>query len=254
MSSGSVCGYLDWDSEFFGRRIARVNASRITDESITDIDAWCSAHRIECLYLLADSADPPTTKLAQENGFRFVDVRVTLDVRSTKACGSGDIATGDAVRRATEADIAALKAIARRNHRDTRFYYDGNFPMRRCDELYETWIEKSYRGWAENVLVAAKQGEIEGYISCHVRTAVIGQIGLVGVAEKAQARGVGTELVAKALRWFSEQGIEVVSVVTQGRNVPAQRLYQKCGFATRSVELWFHRWTADALESTSQSR
>jgi hypothetical protein len=39
-------------------------------------------------------------------------------------------------------------------------------------------------------------------------------------------------------------------VVTQARNVPAQRLYQKCGFITRSVELWFHRWSADALQGT----
>ena len=250
----SVCEYLDWDSEFFGRRIARVTASRVTDKSIADIDAWCSAHRIECLYLLADSTDRPTTRLVQENGFRFVDVRVTLDVRSTKDCVPGGTAAGVAVRRATEADIDALKAIARRNHRDTRFYYDGNFPVQRCDELYERWIEKSCRGWAENVLVAAKQGEIEGYISCHVRTAGIGQIGLVGVAEKGQGRGVGTELIANGLHWFSEQGMEVVSVVTQGRNVSAQRLYQKCGFATRSVELWFHRWCTDALQSTPQGR
>jgi len=246
MSSGPVCEYLDWDSEFFGRRIGRVTASRVTEKSIADIDAWCSAYRIECLYFLADSTDRPTTRLAQENDFRFVDARVTLDVRSTKACGPEDGATGSAVRRATEADIDPLKAIARRNHRDTRFYYDGNFPVQRCDELYETWIEKSCRGWAENVLVAAKHGEIEGYISCHVRTAGIGQIGLAAVSEKARGRGVGRALLANAIRWFSEEGVDVVSVVTQGRNVRAQRLYQRCGFTTRSVELWFHRWSAEA--------
>jgi RimJ/RimL family protein N-acetyltransferase len=252
--SSPVCEYLDWDSEFFGRRIARVNAPRLTEKSIADVDAWCSAHRIECLYFLADSADRPTARLAQENGFRLVDVRITLEVRSTKACGLGDSTAAGAIRRATEADIDALKAIARRSHRDTRFYYDGNFPVQRCDELYETWIEKSCRGWAENVLVAANEGEIEGYISCHVRTAGIGQIGLVGVAEKAQGKGLGTELVMSALRWFSEQEIEAVSVVTQGRNARAQRLYQKCGLTTRSVELWFHRWPVHALQGAQKGK
>jgi hypothetical protein len=33
-----------------------------------------------------------------------------------------------------------------------------------------------------------------------------------------------------------------VNVVTQGRNSKAQRLYERCGFLTRSVQLWYHRW------------
>jgi ribosomal protein S18 acetylase RimI-like enzyme len=33
-----------------------------------------------------------------------------------------------------------------------------------------------------------------------------------------------------------------VSVVTQGRNVAAQRLYQRAGFVTASTQLWYHRW------------
>src|ERR1700722_19618897 len=112
MSSGLFCEYLDWDSEFFGRRIARLTAPRLTEKSIADIDAWCGAHRIECLYFLADSTDRRTTKLAQENGFRLTDVRITLDVRSTKVCGSGDTTATSPIRRATEADIDALKTIA----------------------------------------------------------------------------------------------------------------------------------------------
>ena len=33
-----------------------------------------------------------------------------------------------------------------------------------------------------------------------------------------------------------------ITVVTQGRNARAQRLYQRAGFVTESVRLWFHRW------------
>jgi len=248
MSSGPVCEYLDWDSEFFGRRIARATVRCLTEKSIADIEAWCDAHKIDCLYFLADSTDQRTARLAQENGFRFVDIRVTLDVGSTKAGGPGDSAPGTLVRNAVEADIDALKTIARRSHRDSRFYLDGNFPVQRCDELYETWIEKSCRGWAKKVLVATNQGEIEGYISCNVSGAGSGQVGLVGVSEKAQGRGVGSALVRNAIRWFSAEGVEVMSVVTQGRNVRAQRLYQRCGFSMRSVELWFHRWSAEAAQ------
>jgi hypothetical protein len=34
----------------------------------------------------------------------------------------------------------------------------------------------------------------------------------------------------------------MVKTVTQGRNIPAQRTYQRCGFQTAAVQLWYHRW------------
>ena len=42
----------------------------------------------------------------------------------------------------------------RDSHRDSRFYYDPGFPNQRCDELYETWIDRSCHGYADTVLVA----------------------------------------------------------------------------------------------------
>jgi dTDP-4-amino-4,6-dideoxy-D-galactose acyltransferase len=240
MSANSICEYLEWDSGFFGRRIARASISSLTKESLVEIDAWCGLHRIDCLYFLASSSDRCTAKLAEENMFRFVDVKTTLDLQVEKFRGGNP--QGSVIRTAAENDISALRALARSGHRDSRFYYDGNFPEALCDELYATWIEKSCRGWARNVFVAEEGGAIEGYLTCHLSSSECGQIGLVGVAEKAQGKGIGTQLVSSAVRWFSQQGTNNISVVTQGRNVRAQRLYQKCGFATRSVELWFHRW------------
>ena len=63
-----------------------------------------------------------------------------------------------------------------------------------------------------------------------------------------QGRGLGQQLVTSALRAFRERGMRVATVVTQGRNIRSQRLYQKCGFVIRSVELWYHRWFAWASE------
>ena len=180
--------------------------------------------------------------------FRLVDVRVTLDLNTGSADAYID-APRFSVRSAVESDIPALRAIARSGHRDSRFYYDENFPNHLCDELYETWIEKSCRGWATKVFVLEDDEKIEGYVTCHVPDPSSGQIGLVGVASNAQGRGIGKVLVSHAVRWFAEEGVEKVSVVTQGRNVRAQRLYQRCGFVTRSVELWFHRWVAENRKS-----
>jgi dTDP-4-amino-4,6-dideoxy-D-galactose acyltransferase len=235
-----ICKYLEWDSNFFGRRIARVRIDRLAKETALELLSWCEFNRIDCIYFLADSSDPGTARLAESSNFNFVDIRVTLD-RSMKSDSTFNF-TESRVRDAREADIPALRSIARTSHRDSRFYYDENFPRSLCDALYETWIEKSCQGWAAKVFVADDEGKAVGYITCHLAVPKIGQIGLVGVGEKSRGKDLGRALVGRALRWFTEQGVENVSVVTQGRNVRAQRLYQQNGFVTRSLELWYHHW------------
>ena len=57
-----LCTYLDWDSEFFGRRIARLNRHRLNEASLDEMLAWCRASRIDCLYFLADCDDAQTNR------------------------------------------------------------------------------------------------------------------------------------------------------------------------------------------------
>jgi dTDP-4-amino-4,6-dideoxy-D-galactose acyltransferase len=237
----SLCQYLDWDSDFFGRRIARITVNRLSQETIERVMLWCHSHAIDCLYFLGDVADKSTVRLAEDNEFRFVDIRVTLE-RQLDIPVVGDRITQGVIRLCTPEDVPALRAIARVSHRDSRFYYDSNFPTSLCDALYETWIEKSCKGYADAVLVAEFQGWPVGYISCHLLDQAEGQIGLFGVSADFQGKGLGQKLVNESLRWFAEQDMRQVAIVTQGRNCKAQRLYQRCGFLTRSAQLWYHRW------------
>jgi len=234
-----VCTYLDWDSSFFACRIARVNGHRLDEARLTEALAWCKTNRIDCLYFLADSDDAQTSALAESNGFLQTDVRLTLERTLTGSAAM--VAPGDKVRLARLEDLDALKAIARTGHRDTRFYFDLHFERAKCDLLYETWIEKSFAGFAQAVLVAEVNAEPVGYITCSSQGAE-SQIGLLGVAEKCHGMGFGKQLVESFLAWSVEQGAARATVVTQGRNVSAQRLYQRMGFHTAAFQLWYHHW------------
>ena len=117
---------------------------------------------------------------------------------------------------------AQLARWFRRNRRD--------LPWRRTRDPYA-------------VLVAELDGEAAGYVTCHLASpSNRGSIGLIAVSEDARGQGLGGELVFGALGWCSEHGAAEVSVVTQGANIAAQRLFQLCGFRTASLGLWFHRW------------
>ncbi len=50
------------------------------------------------------------------------------------------------------------------------------------------------------------------------------------VYHKLWRRGIGTQLVQKALEYARSKGAEAVYVMTGDANVPARRLYEKCGF------------------------
>jgi dTDP-4-amino-4,6-dideoxy-D-galactose acyltransferase len=251
MTDAPPCRVLDWDSAFFARRIARLDASRLTPELAEDALAWSKTHAVECLYFLADSDDPDTVRVAEDHGFRQVDLRVTLQARLdsqglTPASHTKPAALAPCLTRSfAPADLPALRALARVSHRDSRFYADPNFPTSRCDDLYETWIEKSCQeGYADAVLVGEQGGVAVGYVSCHRGERDTGQIGLFAVDVAHRGRGVGGALVTAALDWFAARSARVVTVVTQGRNVGAQRLYQRGGFATHAVQLWYHKWLA----------
>lgn len=236
MNSAEPAQFLAWDSEFFGVRIGRVAGETLTPELLAQLMDWRLAQAVDCLYFLADPNLPGSLRLAEDNGFHLADLRLTLESSGelSKAIPAG-------VRPWQPQDREDLRAIARISHRDSRFYFDGHFPAERCDDLYDTWIDKSLDGYADATLVADVDGRAAGYITCHSDEQE-GRIGLVGVHPDFQGRALGQALVKASLAWFAAAGYSKVSVVTQGRNTRAQRLYQRCGFLTRSVQLWYHWW------------
>lgn len=236
------CRTLPWDSEFFGHRIARLDGPSLRPDEIESIVEWCQARRVECLYFLAGSNCPETITTAEQNGFGLKDLRVTYEAKS--AFGTRDIGrcSGGSlkVRTSTPADLGRLVEIARVAHLDSRFFFDHRFDRERAAALYEVWIRKACAN--NHVLVGEVEGQPAGYFSCHRIGEHAGGIGLVAVDARCHGQGLGRAMLNAALDWFVEQEITEVRVVTQGRNVAAQRLYQGAGFRTRTVEIWYHKW------------
>jgi len=230
--------FLAWDSEFFGHRIARVTAPRLNTDTTAQLISWCSSEQIECLYLLASPDDVNTIRLAEENGFRFVDIRMTYE-RSLVA----QECQPEGIRIVKPTDIPYLKRLAGQSFAGSRFYNDSHFAKQKCDELYATWLERSCSGYASAVLIAEREDRPAGFITCSLQGSNEGAIGLLAVDREFQGTGVGRALVTAALRYFFDHEMTRATVVTQGSNTASQRLYQRCGFVARSVQIWYHRWS-----------
>ncbi|SPE31682.1 putative acetyltransferase [Acidobacteriia bacterium SbA2] len=259
-SQDDPCELLKWDSDFFELKIARLLGSILRPALADAADIWCRRHGVNCLYAKLRSDDPETGQVVLGHGYRLVDVRITLEQEIDRGLENHPDAPGSrstwVVRPCQTRDLPALQRIARTRHRDTRFFFDGNFSPKRCEDLYERWITVSCQGYAQIVLVAQRDGdqaenaELDndciGYITCHLDgPEAPGRIGLFAVDATFTGQGVGRALVRSAMSWFALQKRTRVSVVTQGRNVGALRLYERCGFCTAGVELFYHKWYLD---------
>jgi dTDP-4-amino-4,6-dideoxy-D-galactose acyltransferase len=236
------CSLLEWDSAFFGFRVAQVTGDTLSEKMGRAILEWSQAQAIRCLYFLADASSSQTAEAAHQLGFKMVDVRIQFTLEGKRP--STAIVPEVALRTPRASDVPALEIIARGAHQDSRFFFDGCFPRTRAEDLFATWIARDCAGRADTVFAASREGSgPAGYITCNlIKDSNTGRIGLVGVSSESRGKGFGKALVSGALEWFWSLGVEKVAVVTQLRNVAAQRLYQAMGFRTEEVKVWYHRW------------
>ncbi|MEM1346962.1 MAG: GNAT family N-acetyltransferase [Myxococcota bacterium] len=237
---------LEWDSEFFGCAVGRVDWDGASVSCVEEILEFQALERLDVLYVLVACEGTKLVRALVARGFDRVDERLTygLDWSSWRE-RPGRANREDVFVTASATDISALQDIAAEAHRDSRFYADPGFDEQACSRLYRVWIEVSCGRRADVVWTCHDAQGACGYVTCTVKDDV-GSIGLVGVAPRARGRGLATGLLHQALWWFREQGVGRVDVVTQARNIPAQRLYQSAGFKLRERAVWYHRWVSQA--------
>jgi ribosomal protein S18 acetylase RimI-like enzyme len=98
--------------------------------------------------------------------------------------------------------------------------------------------------WKEALpyFVVAEVGEeVVGYCCCSVEQVEHGHLIRMAVQPAWQGRGIGTRLLAEAVRFFRQAGARRMTLNTQKENERAQRLYRKFGFRLMGREagaLW----------------
>ena len=246
------CEMLPWDTDFFGFPIARVKKPYLITDMAEPIDAWCRANRVRCLYVnLASFGAFPAANVAEEMGFRLVDVKQTMLHMPGRVSPPPHASI---IRPARTEDLPVLEPMAAKNHAGGRFTYDLAFPRGKGEEMFRVWIRKfvtnsvaNYRepesGTQYHCLVAETDGRLSGYAALDIQyNGNIGSISLLGVDEGVRRKGVGYDLVHAALAYFASQRTPTISLVTQAFNFPAQRLYQRCGFITSGCVFVYHKW------------
>lgn len=239
---GATVRVLSWDSSFFGVTMAQIEGpfTRLHENAVFK---QARAKGVRFLQFFCDGSDLEGVAAAEAGGFSLVDARMTFELQNLNR---RDI-PGHArfrVGRGQPEDIPSLSSIAGRAHLDSRFYVDGRFPVDRIDSLFETWVVRAIHGTFDDfALVLYQEHKALGYCSLKLRSGgQSAQIGLFGIAAEYRGKALGRYLLETSLQMLTEMGVNEVEVVTQGRNITAQRLYQRAGFLTRRMEFIYHKW------------
>ncbi|MES2204498.1 MAG: GNAT family N-acetyltransferase [Pseudomonadota bacterium] len=234
---------LTFDSEIFGFPMAAVNTSTLTQETIVEIKKEVKKQKIRFLQYLCSCNDLDNIHQAETSGFHFVDIRLTFQ----KILSSSDIMPtkkdGIHFGLATPAHIPAIIEMSANLYQDFRFYVDKNFPREKVDAFYHTWLSNAVYGKHDHLCYCLFIDDAPiGYCTIRFTDQHTASLGLFGIASAHQRQSLGNYLLQLTCADLFSKGYKTINVVTQGKNIGAQRTYQSYGFKTTSVEMWYHQW------------
>jgi len=250
-ATGLVVGeFAQWDSEQFGQNMGKIVLALFDPTTGLETRARTVRSVVKRLGTRMVSArislkDLKTIQALESEGALLTDVLLTLrfefdDFKPALR------SKGIVVDSAKQDDESELKRLGTNVFTADRFHGDSRLSRSKSDKAYGKWVSNSLHGLADIVLVARRDSQVIGFITCKVDNAVddcnFGVIDLVGVNPSYSGLGVGYDLVGSALQWF-ETRVGSVYVGTQASNSRAVRLYEKSGFKHVNSEATLHLWS-----------
>jgi len=232
---------LDWDSEFFGFKVAQIIPSISSEQELKMILSQMRNDDIRLAYGSSLVADD-TLKQPESFGGLLVDHKTTYVINFKNVNIPENQPPVPVVSYESTMPSNDMKALAIQSGNYSRFAVDPRITKEKFINMYVLWIEMSIKKeLAREVLVIFEDNRIVGMITLGEKNER-GEIGLFAVQEQYRGKGFGQALVTAAHRWFIEKGYAQGQVVTQKANVSACHLYEKCGYSVEKVETFYHFW------------
>lgn len=221
---------LQWDSSFFGLRVAKAEIS-----SNLDIEEIMNMHKYEYDLIYVFAQQTLTDETLQKFNGRLVDNKVIL--KKNVGDSESQLIISEYKEKEISKELYNL-AIESGNH--SRFKIDTRLPADSFERLYKTWINESVNGeFADKVYIYSHSNKIIGFVTVKIELEV-GKIGLIAIDESYRGKGVGKQLIYKVESYLKEEDVKILTVATQKNNSAAMKFYQNIGFKEFESTLIYH--------------
>ena len=228
--------YLSWDSEFFSRKIGKIELSNTSADLSEDLKRGKS-EGYDLLYAFSnvgiDLAKCVNLVTEATLADRKVVYEISLNNKNFESKGLGGVEL-------TELS-SELENLAYESGKYSRFFLDKRFAESDFHRLYFQWIKKSLsKELADKVFVVENEGRVAGMVT--LKLGKTAQIGLIAVDPNLQGKGFGKLLIQQCFYESTRANCELLVVPTQFGNKQACQFYEKCGFSVQSITHIYHFW------------
>lgn len=231
---------LEWDTNFFGIPTARICPPVMLPEELESTLDTLRKNGIQLVYWSSDA--PMDEAIVRSWGGCLVDRKTTYLIFLKDVEPYLSAAPPNVVPYEPRMDAGPFMTLAIQSGHHSRFAVDPRFPKEKFEQLYKHWMSRSLKKeMAMEVLAVLEDEAVVGMVTLR-ETEKRGDIGLIAVHSEYRGRGYGIRLVRAAQRWFFDHGYAYAQVVTQADNVPACRLYEKCGYSIEKKKFFYHFW------------
>lgn len=232
---------LSWESDFFA-----VTTARLCFDAAAPYLTPAALAGFDCVQAKVAAGDYARLDALAALGFRLVEGELDLQLNVTEA--PDETLPASVTRRlATEQDIPALRAVAAKVFTHSRFRAPW-YPAARCAQFYAKWAENAVLGLFDDAcLLLERQGQPLGFVTLRRLPAQQARIGLLATWPGNTRQGIGEQLLLSARLWCRQRAIRQLYVATQTSNLPALRLYTRCGAQPVHSACWLYRGRYDSV-------
>ncbi len=235
---------LQWDSDFFGFEIFRINIKEEVN-NIQGITDTIKATKADLIYIMHDGCDDTVSSnelLSQAP----IDIKITYSINLDNFRFSRSKHIDESIQLFSPKDsIGQLYDLAYQSGHKSRFKVDNHFNKDDFERLYRIWVDNSIsQKIADYVFVSKKDGDINGFVTLKIINKEA-NIGLIAVDSKSQGFGVGRKLINKVIDTLLLHSVTKLYVATQKSNEGACKFYSHLGFEIDSITSIYHIWRRD---------
>ena len=219
---------LTWDSIFFGYKIGKIKIKSTLN--IKQLLEAIEKSSYDMVQVFSNQSFGDTFK------YKPIDVKLTYSKKVATAT------TNNPFIKFVNKDVdGTLVKLAKDAGIYSRYKTDKNLQVK-FEEMYEIWMNKSLkRELAAEVLAYKYKNKINGMVTINKKLKKA-EIGLIAVDNKAQSKGIGTQLLQSVENWALKQNLENICVATQEENYNACQFYKKNNYKISDKTYIYHIW------------
>ncbi|MEH0860070.1 GNAT family N-acetyltransferase [Halobacteriovorax sp. DPLXC-1] len=227
---------LEWDSSFFNKSIYSFENSL---EILREIN-FDNYDRDSIIYYFSD-------KLIPELSSFLVDEKIVYSKRVQHEDFFVDNQTFFCLK-PTEKDRDIFYKFSIDSSHMSRFRKSNLFKDDLVDKLYMKWIDRAYDNMDLYYFICnVEQEKINSLVLIKVEDKKA-QIEIVATAKDVRGQGIGKRSLEFSLNKLEQMHVEDAFVTTQLSNVPACRLYERCGFKRYDLKYIYHIQVKDLVK------